>query len=304
LKLVVIFDALKETYQEWRRDNAQSLSASIAFYTIFSIAPLFVIAIAIAGKIFGSEEVRARVLSQFSALIGSDAAGQIDIMIRKADNPKSGMIATILGIVTLLLGAMGVFGQLKDAMNAVWNAVPPRRRGWWSFLRSRLISLAMVMGVAFLLLVSLLFSTAVEVIAKWAGSLLPTTDVWAIEIAHFVVSLGVITLLFGMIYKTLPDVRIAWKDVWVGAAATALLFNLGKFLIGLYLGGTGVGSIYGAAGSLVIILVWVYYSASLFLFGAEFTQVYAGRWGSRIRSRGSSGDPRGPEDGERSRRIP
>jgi membrane protein len=183
----------------------------------------------------------------------------------------------------LLVGATGVFGQLKDALDTVWGAVPKKRRGVWSLIRRHVLSLAMVLGVSFLLLVSLVMSAAVSAISKWAGALIPDATMTAIRVADIGLSFVVITVLFAMIYRVLPDVRISWRDVWIGAAVTSLLFDVGKTVIGFYLGQSSVGSVFGAAGSLVIILVWVYYSASVFLLGAELTEVLARRWGGHAR---------------------
>jgi membrane protein len=257
------------------------LSAAIAFYTILSLSPLLVIVIAIAGRVFGPDAVRGQIVEEFGSLIGHGPAVQIETMIAQASQPQSNLVASILGIATLLFGAMGVFGQLKDALDTVWGTSPVKRRGLWRFVRSYVLSLAMVLAVSFILLVSLVVSAGLSAFAEWAGGLVPTATMAWIRLLDFGVSLLVITMLFATIYRILPDVRISWRDVWIGAAATSLLFNLGKSLIGLYLGTASVGSVFGAAGSVVIILVWVYYSASVFLLGAEFTEIFARRWGSR-----------------------
>lgn len=279
-----VWEVIKLTFLEWRKDKAQRLSAAIAFYTVLSLSPLLVIVIAIAGRVFGPDAVRGEIVAQFGSLIGRGPAQQIEAMIANAGNSDSGLLASLLGIATLFVGATGVFGQLKDALDTVWGAVPKKRRGLWKLTRKHVLSLAMVLGVSFLLLVSLVFSAAISAIAKWAGALIPAATMTAIRLADVGLSFVVITVLFAMIYRILPDVRISWRDVWIGAAVTSLLFDIGKTLIGLYLGQSSIGSVFGAAGSLVIILVWVYYSASVFLFGAEFTEVLSRRWGRRAMS--------------------
>jgi membrane protein len=271
---------LTAIFWEWRNDNVQRLAAAIAYYTVFAISPLLIIVIAVAGRFFGAEAVRGQIVAQFGALIGTGAAQQIETMIRNASNPSSNLLATGIGIVALLLGAAGLFGQLKGALDAIWKP-PSRPATLWLFLRRYLISVAMVMGLAFLLLVSLVFSAAVSGLATWAGTLVKYSTVTALQWADLVVSFVAITILFAMIYKILPEVRICWADVWVGAAVTSVLFNMGKHLIGLYLGRSSLSSVFGAAGSLGILLVWTYYSASIFLIGAEFTKVYSKMHGSR-----------------------
>jgi membrane protein len=283
------FGVLKTAVRKWRADQAQRLSAAIAFYTVFSLSPLLVIIIAVAGRIFGAEAVRGQIVGQFGSLIGLSAAKQIEDMIVHASNPRSNLLASTLGVAALLLGAAGVFGQIKGALDTVWRTESrPKRGGVWSFIRGNLLSLAMVLIVAFLLLVSLVFSAGISALIKWAGGAIPGSTGLALQMAEFGISFLVITVLFAMLYRILPETRISWADVWIGAAVTALLFDVGKLLIGLYLGRSSVASVFGAAGSLVVILVWVYYSATIFLFGAELTEVYAKSWGSLSpRSRGS-----------------
>ena len=269
----------KDAAREFSDDKAPRLGAALAYYTMFSIAPLLLVVIAIAGFVFGPEAARGEIFAQTRGLIGAEGAGALQDMVRSAAKPKSGTIATIIGIATLLLGASGVFGQLKDALNTIWEVKPPESRGAWGFLRERFLSLAMVLGVGFLLLVSLVLDTAVSALGKFAGNRLPGGEaLWhGIEL---LLSFGVVTVLFAMIFRFLPDIRIAWRDVWLGAAFTALLFVVGKFALGFYLGKKATASSYGAAGSLVVLLLWVYYSAQILFFGAEVTQVYARRRGS------------------------
>jgi len=275
------WQVVHDTFREWSEDNAPMYGAALAFYSIFSLAPLLVIAIGVAGLAFGREAVQAEVLAQFADLLGREGARQVEIVLRNAAESPSGIPATILGVIALFVGATAVFNQLKVALNTIWN-VPPSRAGVVrTFFVDRLLSFAMVQCIGFLLLISLLVNAALAALSKSFERFVPEMAELLLA-AGFVFSLLVVTVLFAAIFKILPDARIAWMDVWVGALATALLFTLGKFLIGLYLGRSSVASVYGAAGSLVVLLLWVYYSAQVFLLGAEFTQVYARRWGSRI----------------------
>lgn len=277
-----IFALLKETFNEWNEDKASLWAAALAYYTVFSLAPLLLIAIAIAGAVFGEEAARGEIIGQIQGLVGREGAEVIQTMIQNTQKPDSGgALATIFGIGALFFGASGVFGQLQDALNTIWEVKPKPGKAVKSFIQSRFLSFAMVLVLGFLLLVSLVLSAALAVVGNFFGSLIPGYVILG-QILNFAISFGFITLLFAAIYKFLPDVHARWKDLWVGAAFTALLFNIGKFLIGLYLGNSGINSTYGAAGSLVIILIWVFYSAQIILFGAEFTQVYAKYYGENI----------------------
>jgi membrane protein len=277
-----IWGMLKETFTDWNEDKAPRLAAALSYYALFAIAPLLVIVIAIAGLFFGEEAARGAIAGQLQGLVGEQSAQTIQEMVANAgSNRSSGIFATIVGIVTLVFGALGVFGQLQDALNTIWEVQPKPNRGWMEVIKDRLAPFTMVLGIAFLLLVSLVISAALAALGKFFGGIFPGFALVG-QILNFVVSFGVITLLFAMMYKYLPDVKIAWSDVWIGAAATALLFTIGRLLIGLYLGRSSTASSYGAAGSLVIVLIWVYYSAQILFFGAEFTQVYAKTYGSKI----------------------
>ncbi len=271
----------KRTFSAWSSDKVPRLGAALAYYTVLSIVPLLIVIIAMIGLIFGQEAAQSYILEQIAALIGPQSADALKEMIQRADKPTTGIFATAVATATLLLGASGVFGQLQDALNTIWGVQPKEGRGVWGVLKDRFISFAALLGTGFLLLVSLVLSAALAAFGKWFGGWLPAPEL-VLQALDLVVSFAVITGLFAMMFKTLPDARVAWSDVWVGAALTALLFTLGKFGIGLYLGKSDVGSAYGAAGSLVILLVWVYYSAQILLFGAEFTQVYANEVGSQI----------------------
>jgi membrane protein len=272
---------VKESISGWVDDYAPSMGAAIAYYTLFSIAPLLVIVIAIAGLVFGAEAAQGAIVAQLDALIGGEGAAAVQGLLRSANEPARGVVATIVSVVTLLIGATTVFGEVQSALDRIWE-VPAAKKtsGPWSLLRQRLLSLGMVLVLGLLMLVSLVLSAALAALGSWWGSFF---DGWEalLHAINFIVSFGLITGLFAAIYKLMPRASIAWRDVWIGAVVTALLFTVGKSLIGLYLGKSGVTSGFGAAGSMVVLLVWVYYSAQIFLLGAEFTWVYAHRRGSR-----------------------
>ncbi|PSB43252.1 ribonuclease BN [Cyanosarcina cf. burmensis CCALA 770] len=281
MRIKTIISLLRETFTEWNEDKASRLAAALAYYTVFSLAPMLIIAIAIAGAVFGEEAARGEIVTQIQGLVGRDGAQFIETAIEGASKPKAGTIASLISIAVLLFGASGLFAQLQDSLNTIWEVQPKPGRGLIGILRDRFLSFTMVLGVGFLLLVSLVLSAGLSGLVNFLGSLLPGIGA-LLQIANFVLSFAVTTLLFGLIYKVLPDVKIAWSDVWSGAIVTSLLFSIGRFALGLYLGNSSFGSTYGAAGSVVIILVWVYYAAQILFFGAEFTQVYARRYGSRI----------------------
>lgn len=276
-----ILDLLKETFSEWSKDKASRLSAALAYYTVFSLAPLLIIVIAIAGAVFGEEAARGEIVGQIQGLVGRDGAEFIETAIENANKPATGRFASIISIVVLLFGASGVFAELQDALNTVWEVQAKPERGLINVIRNRFLSFTMVLGVGFLLLVSLVASAALAATVNFFGHLLPGLDfVW--QLANLIFSFVVTTVLFGLIYKTLPDVKIGWSDVWIGAAITSVLFSIGRYVLGQYLGNSSFGSTYGAAGSLVVVLAWVYYAAQILFFGAEFTQVYARKYGSQI----------------------
>lgn len=274
-----IFGLFKDTFKDWGEDKASRLGASLAYYTIFSIGPLLLIAIAIASLVFSNAEDQ--IVGTVAGVIGKDGGETIKEII--ASNNKNGgsIVATVVGIVVLLLGASGVFGQLKDALNTIWEVKPKPGQSFLMTIKERFLSFTMVLGTGFLLLVSLVLSAAVAALGVWINSWLPGGEIIG-QILNFVLTFGVITVMFALLFKFLPDVKIGWKDVWLGAAITSLLFSLGQLALGLYLSLGNVGSAFGAAGSLVIVLVWIYYSAQILFFGAEFTQVYTNRFGSRV----------------------
>lgn len=272
----------KEAATEWWNDQAPVLGAALSYYTVFSLAPLLVLTIAIAGLAYGEEAARGEIVTTMQGLVGKDGAEAVEAIIENARKPSEGIVATILGFAFLVFGATGVFGQLQNALNMIWKVAPKPGATWKMFLRSRFLSFAMVSGVAFLLLVSLLASAALAALGRFFSETLPGGEtVWLV--LNFIISLGVITFMFAMIFKVLPDAKVQWKDVGVGAFMTAVLFSIGKFLMGLYLGNSTIGSTYGAAGSLVVLLIWVYYSAQILFLGAELTRVYAIRYGRGVR---------------------
>jgi membrane protein len=277
----VIFQLMKQTASEWLDQGVSRLGAALALYSLFAIAPLFVIVLAIAGFWFGEQAARHELFSQVSGLVGSKGGEAIQALVSAANKPKAGAWATGFAVVMLFVGATGVFVELQDALNRVWGVRRLPGRGLRHFIKDRLLSFALVLGIGFLLLVSLILNAALSSLDTFMVGWLPAqATIW--QGINFVISFGVITLLFAMIFKVLPDVKIAWRDVWIGAIITALLFNLGKLLVGLYLGRSSVASAYGAAGSLVIVLLWVYYSAQILFFGAKFTQIYSNRYGSHL----------------------
>jgi membrane protein len=272
---------VKESVSCWLAHDAASMGAALAFYTLFSVAPILIIALALAGSIFGPHAAETEVLGQLRALTGDAGADAVSNLLSSAHySDKKGMAAA-LGLITLLVGATSVFGELQNALDHIWGT-PRRKRSaaWWEFVRARMLSFGMVLGVGFLLLVSLIASAALAAFGGWLetrvgelGVILPLLDLAA--------SFCMTVVLFAMIYKYVPREEIAWRDVWIGAAVTAFLFAIGKSLIGLYLGRSSFSSAYGAAGSLIVLLLWIYYSAQIFLLGAEFTCAFAYAHGSR-----------------------
>lgn len=275
----------RKSVSAWMDDYAPSMGAALAYYTLFSLAPVLVIAIAIAGLVFGIEAARGGIVDQLRGLIGDEGALAVQGLLKSASRPSTSWIASIASTVTLIIGAMGVFNELQSDLDRIWRAPAAKKRtGLWAMLRQRLLTFGMVLAGGFLLLVSLVISAGVAALGHWWG---PYFGAWemVLQAVNLVVSYGLAMAMFAAIYKILPRVRVTYRDVWIGAAVTAALFTVGKFLIGVYLGKSGVASGYGAAGSIVVLLVWVYYSAQIFLLGAEFTWVYAHGPGSRVSTR-------------------
>ena len=268
----------KETFKEFGEDKAPRLGAALAYYTIFSIGPLLLIAVAMAGIFFGQEAAQGKISTELGKVFGPKMAESLETMVQAAAKPKSGTIATIVGVLTLMLGASGVFGQLKDALNTIWNVEKKNAAGIMGFIKERFLSMAMVLGIGFLLLITLVLDAAVSAMGGYVERFVGGEAV--AHILQLALSFVVAVVLFACIFRILPDLKIAWHDVWFGAAFTALLFVIGKWGLAVYLGKAAPGSAYGAAGSLVILLIWVYWSAQILFLGAEFTQVYARRFGS------------------------
>jgi membrane protein len=269
------------TYSEWNADRAPRLGAALAYYTIFSLAPMLVIVMAVAGLVFEPEQVQAALNGQFQSMLGEEGSEAVSALIAGAQKHEEGTLATVLGIAALVFGAVGVFVQLKDALNTIWKVELRPDRSWWRLVRDYILSFTLVIGVGFLLIVMLVVNAVLAVVVGWFGELLSISAAAAYA-TELLVSFFIATLLFAMVFKFLPDARVAWRDVWLGAAATSLLFNIGKLLIGLYLGQASFTSAYGAVGTVLVVLVWTYYSAQILFLGAEFTQVYARSYGDRI----------------------
>jgi membrane protein len=276
------FDLLKEAAWDWFDDSAPTLGAAVAYYTVFSLAPLFIIAVAIAGLVFGREAAQGQIFEQLRVLIGDTSAAAMQDVVESANSkPATGVFATVIGFIALIIGASGVFAQLQASLNAIWRVEPKPGRGLWGLIQDRVLSFGFILIVGFLLLISLILTAIIAFIGQWFGGFVPGVET-LIQILNTILSVAIITLLFAMIFKFLPDVKIAWRDVWIGALITAGLFTAGKEILGLYLGKSGVASSYGAAGSLIVLLLWVYYSAQIVFFGAEFTKAYANKFGSRV----------------------
>jgi membrane protein len=271
---------LKQTFTEWLEDKAPQLGAALAYYTVFSLAPLILVLLAIVGLIFQNDPAGAwkKITEQMSYFLDKSVVDVVQNIAQKAAQPSKGWLATVIGVLLALFGASGVFGQLQDALNTIWGVKPKPGAGILGFLRARFLSFAMVGGVCFLLLVSLTLESVLKAFSHWVQALVPGGIVIALGV-YWIFDLGVIILLFAIIFKFLPDAKIHWRDVWIGAVMTAIFFAIGKWALGLYLGSGSAASAYGAASSLITVLLWVYYSSQILLFGAEFTQVYANQAG-------------------------
>jgi membrane protein len=274
------FSLLKQTFNEWLQDKAPQLGAALAYYTVFSLAPLVLVLLAIIGFVFRDDPAGAwsKMTQQMGYFLDPSAVQVVQDIAQKASQPGKSALATVIGIALALFGASGVFGQLQDALNTIWGVKAKPAQGIWGFLRSRFLSFAMVAGVCFLLLVSLAIEALLKGFSHYIQSVLPGGIVIALSV-YLIFDFAVVVLLFALIFKSLPDVKIQWRDVWIGAVMTAILFGIGKWLLGFYLGSGAAASAYGAASSLITLLLWVYYSSQILLFGAEFTQVYAARAG-------------------------
>jgi membrane protein len=276
------FRILKDTFQSFLDDRALKYSASLSYYTVFSMAPLLLLMISLAGVFFGREAIQGQVFGEINGLIGNEAAAQIQDVIKNMELSGKTTLAVIIGVVTLLIGATSVFGEIQDSINIIWRVKAKPKRGWLKLLKDRLLSSSLIVALGFLLIVSLMVNGVLLALSDWLKNYFPDVTLIIFQGINILIGFIVITTLFGVIFKVLPDAKIAWKDVRAGAFFTACLFMLGRYLIGLYIHYSGTASAYGAAGSLIVILVWVYYTAAILYFGAEFTRVYAEYVGARI----------------------
>jgi membrane protein len=277
-KAAIIFDLLKETFSRWCDDAAPRMAAALSYYTAFSIAPLLILAISIAGLVLGREAAQGRIVEQIAGLVGKQSAAAIQSMIEAANRPSKGIVASVISIVSLIAGATGVLSELKSALNKIWRT--QERGDIKEIVKKNVIFLGMLLGIGFLLTVSLVVSAAVSGLGQFLGGLLPAPE-FLLHTADFVLSVGIIAVLFAAMYKVLPNTKVEWRDVWMGSVVTSLLFAIGKLGLGIYIGKGALSSSYGAAGSILVLLLWVYYSGLIFYFGAEFTKTYADRYGSR-----------------------
>jgi membrane protein len=281
-KLKTYWNLLKTAFNGFSDDNALKLSASLSYYTIFSLSPMLVVIISLCSLFFGRDAVQGEIYGQIRSLVGNEAALQIQELIKNAQLTNQSGLAAVIGIGTLLLGATGIFAEMQDSLNTIWGVKPKPKQGWVKYLLNRVLSFSMVLSIGFLLLVSLVVNAAVDVLSNRLERLFSDAAVYLFYVVNLVVVAGVITVLFALIYRILPDGKLRWKDAFIGSAFTALLFMIGKFVIGLYLGQPSVTSTYGAAGSVIVLLLWVYYSAAILFFGAEFTKAYACELGQGI----------------------
>lgn len=284
MRVRAIWDLLKDAALRWWDNQGMRLAAAVAFYSMLSLAPLVVVVMAVASAVFGREAAQGELVTQMRGLAGEEGARVIESLLASAyQEPGRGIFATALGTVLLVFGATGIFVELQESLNVIWgvkkSAIPS---GIWGFVRTRFLSFSMVCGVAFLLLVSLVVSAGLEAVGNYVGGLQGRLAV-VMRVVHLLVSIGLLGTLFALMFKFLPDADVRWRDVWVGGMVTAVLFGIGKYLIGLYLGSSTIGSAYGAAGSFAVFFVWAYYSALIFFFGAAFTRAYADRFGTRVR---------------------
>lgn len=278
-----IWEIIRETFIEWNNDKALRLAAALSYYTAVAVAPLLVLFVMLIGWFFGEDSAQVQLVAQLRSLVGPQGAEVAETVIENADQPNLAGIAGILSLLTVLWGASNVFVELQDSLNTIWGVeLKPRSTGIKAIIRDRFMSFSMILVIGFLLMVSLILGAVLSALGGYLGEMLPAMSIFW-QTVNFILSLAVTIVLFALIYKVLPDAEFAWRDAWLGAAVTALLFTVGKWLLGLYLGNQTLSSAYGAAGSLVVLLIWIYYSAQIFFFGAEFTQVYARRAGEGVR---------------------
>jgi membrane protein len=283
MKARELINLVMETIKEWQEDGAARLAAALSYYTTFSLAPLLVLVIATAGLVGGRDATHGLVMDQVEDMVGTEGREFVGSMIENASSSSTGLTASIIGTVTLLIAALGTFNELQKALNRIWDVEPKPIEGWGNrvkdFIFKRLLSFSLLLGIGFLLLVALVVSAGLSVINEYLSTI-PLLSNLVLQILNLLISLGLITLLFALIFKFIPDIEIGWRSVWLGAFITAVLFTVGKQLIGLYLGRSDIGNTFGAAGSLALIMIWVYYSSQILFLGAEFTQVFAKRYGN------------------------
>lgn len=277
-----IWEVLKKSFSGFSDDKVMKLSASLAYYTVFSIGPMIIVIIYVAGLIYGREAAQGTIFGQIQGLVGAEAALQIQDMIKNSAFNSGGNFALIIGIITLIIGATGVFAEIQDSINQIWNLKPKPKKGWLKMLTDRLLSFSVIISLGFILLVSLLLNGVLDILMDRLQARFPNVTVVVVYIVNILITFSIISTLFGVIFKVLPDAVIKWKDVITGSMVTSVLFMLGKFAITFYIGSSDVGGTYGAAGSLVVLLLWVYYSSVILYFGAEFTKAYAAKYGGAI----------------------
>lgn len=282
--LIEFATLIKLSYMGWKTDRASRMAAALAYYTIFSLAPILMITIAIASLIWQRDVVQAQLLNQIQSLVGIEDASFIAGLLESSSNSAKGVTTTVIGIFTLLFGALGVFNELQNSLNTIWRGREEKPKDFLESIKNllidRFLSFSMILGIGFMLLVSLVVSAGISILGELTANILPFHE-FILQTINFLISMGIITVLFAMIFKFLPDEKVLWKNVWLGAFVTAVLFSLGKTLIGLYLGGSAIASSFGAAGSLILLLVWIYYSAQILFFGAEFVKIYSNRSSSK-----------------------
>ncbi len=279
-------DLLRAAIGSWLADRAPSMGAAIAYYTVFSLAPVLILVIAVAGLVFGKQAAEGALFDQIAALVGKESAGAVQALLRSASGTASGIIATLVGLLALVVAATGVFGEVQAALNVIWKANPAADAGLWKLVKLRLRSLALIVAIGLLLAISLVLSAALEAFSGYLAQILPGLPSLLAGL-DFLLSLAMTAVLFAMIFKILPDAAVEWRDVWIGAAVTAVLFTIGRHFISLYIATSGVRSVYHAAGTLVLLLVWIYYSAQILLFGAEFAKAYGDRRRARRAAMGN-----------------
>jgi membrane protein len=281
-RIQTIFGLFKESFRRWSDDSAPRMAAALSYYTAFSMAPLLIVAIAVAGLVLGRDAARGKIVEQIGGLVGTESAAAIQTMIQAADRPAKGLLAGAVGIFSLIAGAVGVLSELKSALNTIWRT--EERTDVTEFIKKNVVLLGMLLGIGFLLTVSLILSAGIAAFGQYPGGLLPAQEI-ILHLLDFTLSVGITTIMFAAIYRVLPNAAIEWRDVWVGAGVTSLFFYLGKLGLGIYIGSSAIASSYGAAGAILVLLLWVYYSALIFYFGAEFTKVFADKFGSRTKNK-------------------